>query len=283
MSAANIGASQSNLIKLTDQEFTTLVGFVKQRYGIDLSKKRILIEGRLTHLLRERGYTAFQQYFDVVFADKSGAEMTQMLNRLTTNLSYFMRENEHFEFLARQVLPYMEKTRNHDLRIWSAGCSSGQEAYTIAMTIDEYFGPRKAQWDTTILATDISMKVLENAKRAIYPADDLRDVPAAWKHKYFTALDGGKSYQVCEKIRRQVVFRPFNLMEPFRFKKPLDIIFCRNVMIYFDAPTKENLVRKFYDWSSNGGYLFIGHSESINREATKYTYIQPAIYRKGGK
>lgn len=273
--------AQTGLVHLTDQEFHTLVEFVHSKYGINLSKKRVLIEGRLAQTLRQKGFTSFRQYIDLLKADRTGAEVTAFLNRITTNHSYFARENEHFNYLANTVLPYMERTRNnHDLRIWSAGCSAGQEAYNMAMTIDQYFGPKKHLWDTTILATDISMNVLNRAKTAIYPANNLTNVPAIWKQKYFKPLGDG-NYQVCDRIRKEVVFKPLNLMEPFHFIKPFDIIFCRNVMIYFDAPTTDRLIEKFYNVTAPGGYLFIGHSEVINKEVTKYHYVQPAIYQRG--
>ncbi|WOC33656.1 protein-glutamate O-methyltransferase CheR [Caproicibacterium argilliputei] len=269
------------MVHLTDQEFHTLVEFVHSKYGINLSKKRVLIEGRLSQTLRQKGFTSFRQYIDLLKADRTGAEITAFLNRITTNHSYFARENEHFNYLANTVLPYMERTRNNrDLRIWSAGCSAGQEAYNMAMTIDQYFGPKKHLWDTTILATDISMNVLNRAKTAIYPENNLTNVPAIWKQKYFKPLGDG-NYQVCDKIRKEVVFKPLNLMEPFHFIKPFDIIFCRNVMIYFDAPTTDRLIEKFYNVTAPGGYLFIGHSEVINKEVTKYHYVQPAIYQRG--
>jgi chemotaxis protein methyltransferase CheR len=270
---------QSTIIRMTDAEFAELTGFVKQTYGIDLTKKRVLIESRLAHELHQRGFTNFHQYLDAVRSDKTGSEVTTMLNKLTTNLSFFMRENEHFTYLAQQVLPFFEKTRkNNEFRIWSAGCSTGQEAYNIAMVIDEYFGSRKGKWDTTILATDISMRVLSKAQQGIYTEAELKDLPPAWRTKYFTALPKG-NYQVCDRIRKEVVFRPGNLMEPFHFKRPFDLIFCRNVMIYFDAPTKDSIINKFYDWTSPGGYLFIGHSESVGSN-TRYSYIQPAIYQR---
>lgn len=275
-------SAPSGMISITDQEFTTLVSFVKKKYGINLEKKRVLIEGRLSNMLRERGLTTFKQYMDVLFKDTSGSEVTNLLNKITTNHSYFMREIEHFDFMTSQALPYLTKNRTtRDLRIWSAGCSAGQEAYTMAMAIDEYFGPQKSSWDTTILATDISMNVLEKAKKAIYAPDAIKEIPDRWRTKYFTTLPDG-NFQVCEKIRKQVVFRPFNLMDPFQYKKPYDLIFCRNVMIYFDGPTKETLINKFYQATATGGFLFIGHSEVINRGTTQYTYIKPAIYQKRG-
>lgn len=272
----------SGMIKLTDQEFVTLSTFVRDQFGINLSNKRVLIEGRMSNVLRERGMSSFQQYLDVLFADRSGAEVNALLNRLTTNHSYFMREKEHFNFMSTHVLPFLEKNRpDRDLRIWSAGCSAGQEAYTMAIVIDEYFGSKKSLWDTTILATDISMNVLEQAKRAIYTADNLRDIPPHWLQKYFVHL-GGDQYQVCDRIRSQVVFRHYNLMEPIPFQKPFDLIFCRNVMIYFDAQTKKAVINRFYDSTSVGGFLFIGHSEVISRDTSRYTYIKPAIYQRKG-
>lgn len=267
------------LIHLTDQEFQELKNFVYNKYGIDLSKKRQLIEGRLSHTLKEKGLATFSQYMKQLQTDTTGEELHIFLNKITTNHSYFGRENEHFDFLTRVVLPDLERTRRGDLRIWSAGCSSGQEAYNIAMTLDQYFGPRKPQWDTTILATDISMDVLNKGKRAIYTADNVSGLPPAWRSQYFTQLPDGR-FQVCEKIRKEVVFRPFNLMDPFQYKKPYDIIFCRNVMIYFDKETTERLVQKFYNATANGGYFFIGHSESLNKSTTQYTYLQPATYQK---
>lgn len=268
-------------IKITDQEFRSLTAHVKERYGIDLSQKRVLIEGRMTNVLRERGMSNFSQYLKVLFADKSGKEATIMLNRLTTNHSFFMREPEHFEFLRTTALPdLMRRHPNHSLCIWSAGCSAGQEAYTIAMTIQEALGVQKNLWDTRILATDISMNVLDRARQGIYPADNIKDLPATWRRRYFNTLPDGQ-VQLCNEIRSQVIFRPMNLMEPFSLKQPMDLIFCRNVMIYFDTPTKEDLVARFYQATAPGGYLFIGHSESISRERTLYKYLCPAIYQRG--
>ena len=272
--------SSTDIVKITDKEFSTMVQFVHRKYGIDLSKKRQLIEGRLAQTLREKNCSSFEQYLDLLFKDKTGTEITGLLNKITTNHSYFARENEHFEFLVNRVLPYLEKNRpSHDLRIWSAGCSAGQEPYNMAMAIDQYFGPRKRGWDTTILATDISMNVLTKAKAATYPENQLKDVPPMWKQKYFKNLGNG-NYQVCDQIRKEVVFKVFNLMDPFQYKKPFDIIFCRNVMIYFDGPTTTNLINKFYNATAPGGYLFIGHSEVIDKDATKYNYIMPAIYQR---
>ncbi len=271
--------AQNALIRITDDEFKKLVSFVYQKYGINLIKKRQLVEGRLSHTIKERGLSSFKQYMDLLVNDQSGEEINTFLNKITTNHSYFARETEHFDFLLHHALPYLEKTRSRELRIWSAGCSAGQEAYNIAMTMDQYFGSRKNQWDTRILATDISMNVLNKGKAAIYPEDNIKDLPPQWKTQYFKRLPDG-SYQVNDKIRQEVIFKLFNLMDPFVYKKPFDIIFCRNVMIYFDQETSNKLVEKFYQATAEGGYLLIGHSEVLDKEATKYRYLRPAIYQR---
>lgn len=281
MNSSNDSHVRNNLLQMTDQEFTQLSNFVKTRYGIDLTQKRTMIQGRLTHDLRSRGITSFQEYLKILDNDSSGTEITNLLNRLTTNLSYFLRENEHFDFMTRTIIPTWERTiKNHDVRIWSAGCSAGQEAYTTQMVIHEYFGSHKGLWNTTILATDISMKVLNKARSGIYTHEELKDIPPAWKSKYFVP-SGSDSLQVCDKIRREVVFKPFNLMDNINFKGgPFDLIFCRNVMIYFDTDTKRKLVKRFYDWTKPGGYFFISHSESLNNLNSQYKYVHPAIYKK---
>ena len=271
------------MLSMTDQEFKTLTTFVHEKFGINLSQKRVLIEGRLSAMLQKRGINTFEEYLKILFADTSGEELTTLLNKLTTNHTYFMRENEHFNYLLSDVLPRFERVHERDksLRIWSAGCSSGQEPYNISMALSEYFGSRRSLWNVQLLATDISMNVLSKAHDGIYPPDVANQVPPAWLTKYFHKLPSGE-FQVSESIRNTVDFRILNLMDPFRFSRPFDLIFCRNVMIYFDAPTKDKLVSKFYDWTAPGGYLFIGHSENVNKEKSQYTFIKPAIYQKGG-
>lgn len=267
-------------IKLSDSDFERLTSYIQKNFGINLTKKRTLIEGRLSNMITERGFSDYKSYIDEVFKDASGTEIINLVNKLTTNHTFFMREPEHFEYLKTVVLPYLEQTvTDHDIRIWSAGCSSGEEPYTLAMIIDEYFGAKKPQWDCKILATDISMKVLTKARQGIYSKEGMNDIPALWKQKYFQQRDAN-TYEVTPQIKKEVVFKEFNLMEPIVYKKPFDLILCRNVMIYFDAPTKNALVNRFYGATKTGGYLFIGHAESVAKDATRYNYIKPAIYRK---
>jgi len=265
--------------QLTDREFKDLLSFVYNTYGIDLSRKRQLIEARLSNTLKSKGISTFEQYLKILKADKTGEEITTFLNKITTNYSYFAREADHFDFLVKTALPQLTKRTNKELRIWSAGCSSGQEPYTLAMAIDQYFGDQKKHWDTAILATDISTNVLAKAQTGIYPLKDIENLPAVWKSKYFSKL-GEDSYQVVPQIRKEVIYKVFNLMDPIAFKKPFDIIFCRNVMIYFDKETTRQLIERFYRATAEGGYLFIGHSETIDRSSSQYKYLQPSVYQK---
>lgn len=271
-------------LEITDAEFQRLVKYMYDNFGINLSAKKVLVQGRLGNMLSERGFKNYNDYLDAVIADASGAEVTTILNKLTTNHTFFMREPEHYTFLKDTILPYMTQTcqKDHILRIWSAACSSGEECYTTAMLMDQYFGAEKAKWDTRILATDISQDVIGKAKRGVYSEDGMKGLSNEWKARYFNDLGNGK-YEICQGIKDEVIFKTFNLMDPMPDKyklKPFDLIFCRNVMIYFDAPTKQALVNRFYDVVKPGGYFFIGHAESVNRNDTKFQYLKPAIYRR---
>jgi Methylase of chemotaxis methyl-accepting proteins len=268
------------MIHLTDREFEEIVTFIKNNYGINLSNKRQLIEARLFSVLTEKGLTSFTDYIKII-KQNNPAEISVILNKLTTNHTYFLREEAHFDFLKNTFLPQQEQTNSkRDIRIWSAGCSSGEEAYTTIMVIMDYFGLQKSSWDFRILATDISEKVMREAQDGLYGKESLKNVPPAWEHKYFTK-QGSEHYVLNEEVRSQVIFKPLNLMEPFSFRQPFDLIFCRNVMIYFDQPTRNILINKFYDVLKPGGYLFIGHSETVQRDTSKFLYIQPSIYQKG--
>jgi chemotaxis protein methyltransferase CheR len=270
-----------NMITLKDSDFKQLAEYIQKNYGINLSRKKNLIEGRLYNLLVERGFSNFSDYLACVFADSTKTEITNLLNRLTTNHTFFMRENAHFEYFKHKVLPYLRgSVTGNDVRIWSAGCSSGEEPYTLAMIMADYCTNEKMCWDKKILATDISVKVLEMAEKGIYSAEVLEEIPKYWKLNYCKNMGDG-NYQIVEPLRQDVIFRIFNLMEEvFPFKKKFQVIFCRNVMIYFDYQTKMRLINKFYDMTEPGGYLFIGHSESVGKDETRYQCIGPAIYRK---
>ena len=271
-----------SMLTITDKEFRELADYIKINYGIHLKEeKQSLITGRLHNVLAQKNFNSFSEYYKYVISDKTGEAVVTLIDKITTNHTFFMREVDHFYYFRDKVLPYLASTvREKDLRIWSAGCSSGEEPYTLAMIIDEFFGKEKMWWDSKVLATDISGKVLGEASKGIYSNEKIAALPSNWKLNYFKKLDNEKSVLI-DKIRNEVIYRKLNLMDQvFPFKKKFHVIFCRNVMIYFDNKTKWELINKFYDLTEYGGYLFIGHSESLNREETKYKYIMPAVYRK---
>ncbi len=270
------------MITITDNEFQQLAQYIKEHYGINLKEeKKALVIGRLHNVLQQRNISSFSAYYDYIVSDKTGEAALTLIDKITTNHTYFMREMDHFNYFKNNVIPYMASTiKNKDLRIWSAGCSTGEEPSTLAMIIDEYFGLEKTLWDAKILATDISGKVLDIAAKGVYANESVATLPTHWKLNYFKRLDAEKSV-LTDKIKNHIIYRKFNLMEDiFPFKKKFHIIFCRNVMIYFDKKTREELVNKFYELTEPGGYLFIGHSESLIRGETKYKFTLPAVYRK---
>jgi chemotaxis protein methyltransferase CheR len=271
-----------SIVAITKKEFKQLADFIKSNYGIRLKEEKMtLVTGRLHNVLSQAGFNNFTDYYNYLTSDKSGEAVITLIDKITTNHTFFMRESDHFYYFRDKVIPYLSNTvKDKDLRIWCAACSTGEEAYTLAMIIDEFFGKDKVLWDTKVLATDISEQVLTIARTGVYGNDRIAPLPLQWKNKYFSKFDN-ENYILTDKIRKEVIYRKFNLMEnDFPFRRKFHVIFCRNVMIYFDNETKTRLVNKFYDHLEYGGYLFIGHSESLNRETTKFKYIMPSVYRK---
>ena len=272
------------MVTITQTEFRKLADYIKANYGIHLKdEKQTLVTGRLHNVLIQAGFKSFTDYYNHIISDKSGDAVITLIDKITTNHTFFMREADHFFYFRDKVLPFLTGIiRDKDLRIWCAGCSTGEESYTLAMILDEYFSKEEMWWDTKVLATDISEKVLKIATQGIYSNERIAVLPGHWKAGYFKKQDEANSI-VNDKIKNEVIYRKFNLMEPlFPFKRKFHVIFCRNVMIYFDNKTKDELVNKFYEHMEYGGYLFIGHSESLNRETTRFKYVMPAIYRKEG-
>lgn len=269
------------MLEINHSDFVRLLTFVQRNYGIDLSKKKQLIQSRLQTTLQNEGFADFTQYVDHIVSTKNYNDIENMLNKLTTNYTYFLREKEHFDFLKNTALPYLVSTKKtKSLNIWSAGCSSGEEPYTISMVVKDFLGSSAASWDTRVLATDISTNVMNIAKKGEYHVESLKDLPDAWKKRFFQKTADPEKVMVSNELKNNVIFRPFNLMDPIKFKTSFDIIFCRNVMIYFDQPTKDALIERFYNATVPGGYLMIGHSESVNRANSRYHYVMPATYRK---
>jgi len=217
-----------------------------------------------------------------VESDITGRMEKELVNILTTNHTFFMRESEHLDYLRQVVLPQIkvQEARKKDLCIWCGASSTGQEPYMLAMLLKDYFGLEHSQWDTKVLATDISTEVLRHASAGIYDKEQIEPLPDTWKRRFLKAMDGGERYEIAKEIKDEVLFRQFNLMDPFPFKRKMHIVFLRNVMIYFDKPTKQELIRKVYEVMEPGGYLFIGRTETIDRSDVPFQLIQPSIFRK---
>jgi chemotaxis protein methyltransferase CheR len=245
-------------------------------FGLDLrSGKEELITARIGTVMRRQNLASFKDYYEYVIADSSGAALTEMVDALTTNFTSFFRESAHFDLLRKRILPALKGT---SLRIWSAGCSSGEEPYTVGFHLhDAGLDSRSAE----IVATDISGKVLKKASAGVYSEDDLKEVPADAKKRYFLEGIGSKKglYRVKPEIREMVQFKRHNLLQPFATEKPFDVIFCRNVMIYFNKVTQRTVLGHLTQRLKSGGYLLIGHSESLNGLDKQLKYVCPAVYQ----
>jgi chemotaxis protein methyltransferase CheR len=277
----------SDLIELGDADFHFVTSLLYDRFGIRMGEqKRVLIAGRLQKRVRELGLPGFPEYFARLRADATGGELSVLMNLLTTNHSYFWREKEHFDFLSTEVLARVRaeaaKGRRAELRVWSAGCASGEEVYSIAMAVRDGLGEAYGQVDVGLLATDISTEALESARQGIYPEARLRELPPRLRSSWMLALGPG-DFAVKPELRSMVLFKRLNLMRgDFPFKGLFDVVFCRNVMIYFDPESRRRLVEAIHKVTKPGGWLFIGHSESLQKEGTPFDYVKPAIYRKAG-
>jgi len=346
-------------LKCQEQEYSHLSEVVRAHCGINLHDgKKELVRARLAAPIRNGGFGGVGEYLRHVLADPSGRRLAQMVDSLSTNVTGFFREPRHFEFLANQFLPRLieakAKAGNRRIRAWSAGCSTGEEAYSLAITVLEALGAQRQRWDVKILATDISERALDAADAALYPRESVRDVPPAsravgfapshppcaathscglvplpwtstgsvephigvgpaWepssvrcelpplqpstvgrssptsaaqgegeergtRAKSLAGTDGWLT--ITPAVRELVVFRSLNLIADWPFCGTFDLIFCRNVMIYFDRPTQERLVRRFWDYVRTGGLLFTGHAESLTGIEHNFRYVEPTIYSK---
>ncbi len=271
--------------RISDQEFGAIRKLVYDKFGINLTdQKKTLVVGRLQKVLRERQFASFKDYFDWLVNDRTGEGLDELANRISTNHTFFYREKAHFEFFQQTVLPEMYARHLNapaqEFRVWCAGCSSGEEPYTLMMLMMEFLGSKLGQWKPILLATDISATALKTAMGGLYPEDRVSQLPPALRNKYFQRTPKGLM-SVVPAVRERIFFRRHNLMDAkFPFKRQFDAVFCRNVMIYFDRQTRNTLVGKYHQHTVPGGYLFIGHSETLGRDETPYNYVMPAVYRK---
>ena len=267
---------------MTDEEFLRIYRFIKSRYGIDMSRKKEIVQGRLENYIKANGFQSYSEYMNAVESDFTGIKEKELVNILTTNHTFFMREFEHFDYLRQIVLPQLRKSEEakKDLCIWCGAASTGQEPYMLAMLLKEFFGLEHNLWDTKVLATDVSTDALKQAVSGKYDNNQIESLPDTWKRRFLKSHDGGQTYEITQEIKDEVLFRQFNLMDVFPFKRKMHIVFLRNVMIYFDKETKNQLIQKVYDVMEPGGYLFIGRTETIDRNEVPFQLIQPSIFRK---
>lgn len=265
--------------ELSDHQFEKLRKVIYESAGIYLNEgKKELVHARLSKVLRRRNISTFSEYMKILNADESGDELIILLDAISTNVTHFFRETNHFDFLVSNL---SDHGFQDGLRIWSAGCSSGEEPYSIAIMLRESILKDNSP-KPFILATDLSTKILDAAVNGVYPMKTIEKIDYKIVKKYFlrgTRNSVGK-VRIKQEISDMVSFKRLNLIEPFEFASRFDVIFCRNVMIYFDTDTRQQIVNKFVSALNPGGHLIIGHSESLNAINHPLQYIQPTIYRK---
>jgi chemotaxis protein methyltransferase CheR len=261
------------------KEFAALRELLHGTFGLDLREgKERLVTARLSKYLRSGGFTSWDAYLQHVRADRSGERLIELVDAMTTNHTSFLREPEHFRFLTTVIAPALQKRAS--VTVWSAASSTGEEPYSILFTLAEAFqGAVKPE--LRLIGTDISTRVLRAAQAGVYSLDRLQTLPPAWLQKYFVLVDRSKSsWQVRPEWRARTEFRRLNLTEPLPTRGPYPVVFCRNVMIYFDKRTQAEVVRKLEAVLEPGGYLMVGHSESLTGLEHSLEYVRPAVYRR---
>lgn len=269
---------------ITDKEFQLFRDIIFRETGISMSdKKRNLIVARLSKRLRVLNLNSFSEYYQYLNeSDHADTEIGNLINRVTTNKTDFFREKHHFDFLMNEIFPGMieaaRKGGERRLRIWSAGCSSGEEPYSLAMCVNDAFKDERG-WDLKILATDLDTDVLTKASHGVYNSQQVTPVPMGYLSKYFVRTHEG--YTASPQLKAMISFRRLNLMDAsFPMKRPFDIIFCRNVMIYFNEETKQELAKKYHSHLREKGYMFVGHSESLMYMKHLFRFLKHTVYQK---
>ncbi len=267
--------------KFTDQDFKRVQKIAYDFAGIDLNdSKNNLVYNRLAKRIRFLGQTSFNEYLDYV-EQQGESEFIHLINSITTNLTFFFRENHHFEYLANTVIPELVKQNSatKKIRIWSAGCSTGEEPYSIAVVLKECV---PVGWDAKVIATDLDSNVVQTAQTGVYQIDRLKGVTDARKSRWFMKGSGSKVgfVKVKDELKEIIEFAQLNLMDSWPFKDKFDAIFCRNVVIYFDKPTQSKLFNRYAESLPLGGHLFVGHSESLYKVCDRFELLGQTIYKK---
>lgn len=271
----------ANEYAFNDKDFRRVKSIVYNFAGIDLNDtKKNLVYNRLAKRIRFLGMNSFSEYLDYV--EKIGEEeFVNLINAITTNLTFFFRENHHFEYLAQTVIPFLlqKNKASKKIRIWSAGCSTGEEPYSIATVIKETV---PEDWNARVLATDLDTTVVETARQGIYNTERLKGVSEARKKRWFLKGKGDKEgfVKVKPELQGIIDFGQINLMNEWPIKDKIDVIFCRNVVIYFDKPTQTKLFNRYADLLADQGHLFIGHSESLYKICDRFELLGQTIYKK---
>ncbi len=269
---------------MTDHELKEFSEFIYAELGIKITQaKKTMLQARLQRRLRTLDMTSYGQYLDYLRSLKGlEVELPQMVDAVTTNTTSFFREPKHFEFLSSTILPeWRKRNPNRVFSVWNAGCSSGEEPYSTAMVLLDH-AERVAPLRFAIVATDISTDILNKAARAVYEDEKIGTIPVDFRRKYLLrSKDRTKRLvRIAPEVRAKVSFRRLNFMDDFQFRERMDLIFCRNVMIYFDKKTQHELVQKFCDHLDPGGHLFIGHSESLSGTGLPLKQLAPATYQR---
>lgn len=273
---------------LSETEFRKIASYIEKNVGIKMPpEKRLMMQSRLTSRLKALQLDSFKQYIDYVFSgkDTDNHEIIMMIDAMTTNLTEFFREPQHFDFMRNVALPEFAAQGRGKIKIWSAGCSTGQEPYTLSMVMSEFIrqNPTSSIRDYSVLATDISTKVLDKAASAIYPMDAVKGIPKQTMHQYFLKGKDPKnpSVRLKQEIRDRVNFMRLNFMDDdYGFRDTLQIIFCRNVLIYFDKTNQERVINQFLRYLEPGGYLFLGHSETIFGMTLPFRTVAPTVFQR---
>jgi chemotaxis protein methyltransferase CheR len=263
-------------------DYDLIVTLVHERSRIRLHDgKQALIRARLGKRMRALGYDSFHDYCNYLRAGTDEQELNRVVDALTTNFTSFLRERDHFDFLVQNALPELLTKGPQRFRIWSAACATGEEPYTLGFYLAESF-PIHSGWDWRILATDLSTRALEKAVAGIYADSRLSDIPPEWQRRYFQAGHGAWAgqYRVKPALRERVDFQQLSLLGNYGFTHTFEVIFCRNVMIYFDRPTQEQLVQRLIQHLVPRGFLITGHSESITGLSNTLRCLRPSIYQK---
>lgn len=264
---------------MTDADYRFISQAVYQECGIVLSDhKKDMVYSRLARRIRFLKLSSFSQYIQYVENNKS-LEFGELINAITTNLTSFFREPHHFDFVKSTIIPELRDIHKLDkrVRVWSAGCSTGMEPYSISMTLLNQF---PNDWDVKILATDLDTNVLQTAKTGIYQSQSLTGVNESLLKQHFLHDRSGEQYKVKPQLQRDITFKQLNLLEGWPMKGPFDVIFCRNVVIYFDTETKTKLFKRYARLLRPNGYLILGHSETMSRDVAEFEAIGRTIYRK---